>query len=192
MYDLMQKRFFWMIGILIFLKLGAGLSIFQSRVYKEKGYEVVVPKGWMHSKKLSAEFKTEGSVYETRLATFVLEKQKKLPEDELDAKLQIYSRKLESAMWIEDEMPEIIAYLKRAGMKVIDKGELKIGGGNDIAQWVFFQNRAARQLIIEFYVITDLNMFYKLQYTSKDRLFNKYRPDFERFKNSFTIRYSLW
>ena len=192
MYDLMQKRFFWMIGILIFLKLGSGLSIFQSPVYKERGYQVTIPEGWTHSKKLSEEFKTEGSVYETRVATFVLEKQKKLPEDELDAKLQIYSRKLESAMWMEDEMPEIISYLRKVGMRIIDKGELKIGGSDDIAQWVFFHNKATRQLVIEFYLITQGNMFYKLQYTSKDRLFNKYRPDFERFKDSFTIRYSLW
>jgi len=93
-------------------------------------------------------------------------------------------------MWLEDEMPEIINYLRQAGMYIIDKGEIKID--NEISKWVFFHDKRAQILTIEFYMILENNMFIKLQYSSKDTEFNKYRPEFEELKNNMKVKMTLF
>ncbi len=190
MYEVIKKRLIWFIVILIFAKYFSSLESFQSRKYKAKGYEVIVPAGWKHSKKYSKKIKSKNSYQETYIAVFVPVGQERRKEGELEAKISVISMKLESAMWLEDEWPGIIMAIRRAGMKVIDKGEIKID--TKISKWVFFHDKRAKILTIEFYIITENNMFFKLQYSTQDTKFKDYRQGFEKFKNNFKIIFSIF
>jgi len=190
MYEIIRKRLMWFIIILVFVKYASTLESFHSRKYKEKGYEVLVPAGWKHSKKHSAKIKSENSYQETIVAVFVPVGHEKRKAEELDAKISIFSTKLANAMWIEDEWSDIIMSIRRAGMHVIDKGEIKVD--TEVSHWVFFHDKQAEILTIEFYIITENNMFFKIQYSTQDMKFNDYRPGFEEFKGNFKVKASLW
>ena len=188
-YELLRKRFFIFIFLLIFIKYASGLSIFKSGKYQGEDFVVVVPVGWEQRKELGGKFKEQGSYEKTELVTFIHEGID-LEVQDPPAKISITSRKLPHAVWIDDEWGDIIRSIRMAGMRVMDQGEIKIGGV--ISKWVVFHNKKMKTLHLEFYMITEKNMFYKLEYVTEDDKFGKYRPDFEFLKNSWEFKFSLF
>jgi len=174
----------FVIGVFI-IKNFSGSSFFEAKSYKGKGYFVRIPKGWKKVKK------EKGVVYPQGV-NFVLfiPRGINLEIEQPDVSISIYSKKLTTPIWIEDEFPDIVRSLSEAGFEVKDKGEIKLDG--KISSWVVYLDRKTPALNLEFYIVSDNNMFYKMQYSAKPENFQQNRHYFEELKNSFKFRFALY
>jgi len=184
MYEKLRNFLFLVILIAIAAKYAIDSGIFVSDTHKGKGYSIKKPVGWEQDKQYKEYFKDT----EFELVSFITpEKIQRGLEltNEPQARITIFSKQLESAFWIEDEFPNILSGLVRSGMKLIDKGEIKIN--DQLTNWVFYENKRNKTLNIEFYAISDRSIFYQIQYTADVRAFEKYRKVFEETKDTFKI-----
>ncbi|MCH7516529.1 MAG: hypothetical protein IIB08_05325 [Bacteroidetes bacterium] len=174
----------FVIGVIL-IKTTSGSGIFVSKIHKGKGYSVQIPKGWKKVKE------NKGIIYpkDVELVTFV-PKSIDLKIQEPDVFISIFTKKLSTPIWIEDEFPDILQSLREAGFDVKDKGEIKLD--NVISKWVVYHEKKIPALVLEFYMVTDASIFYKMQYSAHPDKFNVARADFEELKNSFKFRFSLF
>jgi len=171
-------------GVFLVKTLG-GSGFFVSKVHKGKGYSVRIPEGWKKVKEKKSVVYPLG----VEVVTFV-PSATDLDFQEMDVFIFIYSKKLTTPTWIEDEFPGILESLSKAGFKVMDKGEIKLD--NVISKWVVYHDKKKPAVVLEFYQVTDNSMFYKIQYSTHPDKFNVFRPDFEELKDSFKFRFSLY
>ena len=107
-----------------------------------------------------------------------------------DATISVYSKRLTTPIWIEDEFPGIVLSLSEAGYEVKDKGEIKVD--EKISSWVVYYDRKADMLNLEFYIVSENSMFFKIQYSADPDNFKKNRRFFEELKDSFKFRFSVF
>ena len=110
--------------------------------------------------------------------------------EEPDSYISILTKKLTTPIWVEDEFPDILMSIQKAGYKIMDKGEIKID--DVISKWVVYHDKQTPTLVLEFYMVTDNSIFYKIQYSTHPDRFNKLRKSFEELRESFKFRFSLY
>jgi len=174
----------FVIGVFLLKELG-GSSIFESTDHKGKGYYVKIPQGW-------SKVKQEKSVVYPKGVEFVqfIPAGVDLEKARLEAVISIYSKKLVTPIWIEDEFPDIVQSLSEKGYEVKDKGEIKMD--EKISSWVVYYDRESDVLNLEFYIVSENNIFFKIQYSAASDKFQQYRRYFEELKDSFKFRFSVF
>ncbi|HQP10942.1 MAG TPA: hypothetical protein PKV41_06120 [Candidatus Omnitrophota bacterium] len=173
------------IVVIAVIKQASMGGFFEAEDHKGRGYYVRIPEGW---KKIKP---PKDVVYpdDIEVVTFI-PKATGLDPQEPEAYISIFTKKLASALWIEDEIPEIRRSISQAGNKILDQGQIKIDGV--ISEWTVYHDLKAPALVLEFYMVTDSNIFYKLQYVAPPEKFNGLRRSFESLKESFKFRFSLY
>lgn len=160
-------------------------GFFEPRDHKGKGYYVKIPEGWKKVRQQKGVVYPEG----VEVVMFV-PKETNVKSKEPDAYISIFSKKLSTPVWIQDEFPEILASIARGGNKIMDKGEIKLD--DVISEWLVYHDKKADALVLEFYMVTDNNMFYKMQYLAPPDQFNQMRRSFEELKDSLRFRFALY
>lgn len=173
----------FVIGVFIIKGL-SGAGFLEAKSHKGKGYFVLIPEGWMRVKK------EKGVIYPrgVEIVQFI-PKGIDLEIEEPGAFISIYSKKLDAPIWIEDEFPNIVMSLRKEGFDVKDKGDIKIN--EKIGAWVVYLDHKIPKLNLEFYMVSDNGMFYKIQYSADPDKFSKYRYAIEELKASFKFKFSL-
>ena len=172
--------------IAVFLiKNATSSGIFEAKDHKGKGFYVKIPEGWKKVKKQKGVVYPEG----VEVVLFV-PKGIDVAYEQPDVYISIFTKKLSTPIWIEDEFPEILGSIKKAGYKIRDKGEIKLDGR--LSAWVVYHDKKTPALVLEFYMVTDNSMFFKIQYSAHPDKFNKERASFEELKDSFKFRFSLY
>lgn len=171
-------------GVFIIKSL-SGSVFFESKNYKGKGYFVRIPEGWSKVKKKKGVVYPQG----VDLVQFV-PKGINLELERPEVSISIHSKKLATPIWIEDEFPDIVLSLREAGFEIKDDGEIKID--NRVSSWVVYYDRENSLLNLEFYIVSNNNIFFKIQYSADPEQFQKNRNSFEELKNSFRFRFSLY
>ena len=174
----------FIVGVII-LKGLTGSGFFESKTHKGRGFVASIPPGWKLVKK------EKGVVYPrgVEIALFVpkgMDTEEKSPS----IFISIYSKKLTTPIWVEDEFPEILQSISQSGFQIMDKGEIKVSGV--ISKWVVYHDKQTPALALEFYLVTDNSIFYKLQYSAHPDQFNQNRAAFEFLKESFQLKFSLF
>lgn len=180
------KRFLiiFAVGVLI-IKSMTGAGFFEAKSHKGKGYYVKIPVGWKIVKKQKGAVYPEG----VEIATFV-PKETDPAKEKIETYISIFTQKLTSPIWIEDEFPDILKSIRKSGHKIMDKGEVKLDGV--ISEWVVYHDKKIPALVLDFYMVTDNSVFFKIQYSVHPNKFNKLRGSFEELKESFKFRFSLF
>ena len=174
----------FVVGVFL-IKNATGSGIFEAKSHKGKGFFVKVPEGWKKTKK------QKGVVYpEGVTVVMFVPKGINIKHEIPDVYISIFTKKLTSPIWIADEFPEILHSIKKSGYKVMDKGEIKLD--DQISEWVVYHDKKTPALVLEFYMVTDNSVFYKIQYSAHPDKFNKQRKAFEELKASFKFRFSLY
>ncbi len=182
MSDSVKNIFIIFIGAVVFIYSCNHSKLFKSDKVKGYGYTFVIPAGWEKSAELSHEGKYSDP--ETMTRTIVL-----IPVDQKSRKggpnttISLSSKKLERSFWIEDEFPLIINALTNQGFRIIQKGEIKIN--EQLSKWVLYQDMGTAQLTLDFYMISENNIFYEIKMITDPENFDKYRPSFEELKSTF-------
>jgi len=104
-----------------------------------------------------------------------------------EASISLFAQKLEEVTWMEDLYPVILREYHRAGYKIIDKGEVMIDGKN-VFKWILCKNMSRDEVAMDFYHVSESSIFYKIQYASHVKTFNKYRKFFEEAKRTIQIK----
>jgi len=174
----------FVVGVFILKEL-TGSGIFEATNHKGKGFFVKIPKGW-------SKVKEEKDVVYPKGVEFVqfVPGGVDLEKARLEATISIYSKKLVTPIWIEDEFPDIVQSLSEAGYEVKDKGEIKVD--ERISSWVVYYDRESDVLNLEFYMVSENNIFFKLQYSASSEKFQQNRRYFEELKDSFKFRFSVF
>jgi len=154
------------------------IQIGKSNKYYGNGYSLRIPAGW---EKISDVEKDDSR--EVKFVTLARDLLKDRPE----ATISIYSNKMKQALWIEDEFPSIVKSISNAGLKILDKGDLKIH--KQLTPWVLYDNAKADLFSLELYMITDTKLFVRIRYSANPKDFNKYRLSFEELKESFKLKF---
>lgn len=159
-------------------------DMFKEGRYKGKGYTIMFPEGWSDAAK-----KKKKSVREILFPQKPEQIVYASPEKDLDdiplATISVLTRKLEQALWIEDSFHEVNKALKTVGMIIMDQGDIDISGKR--SKWILYRDAEWRRMNLEFYLITDNNVLYKIQYSTDPDAFNKYRPTFEKTRETFKL-----
>jgi hypothetical protein len=174
----------FVVGVFL-IKNATSSGIFEPKDHKGKGYYVKVPSGWKKVKQQKGVVYPEG----VEVVLFV-PRNIDVKYEEPDVYISIFSKKLTSPIWIEDEFPTILSSIKRQGYQIMDKGEIMLD--DKIAKWLVYHDKKTPALVLEFYMVTDNNIFYKMQYSAHPNKFSKNRPAFEELKDSFKYRFSLY
>lgn len=179
-------RFLVIFVVAVFLiKNATSSGFFEAKDHKAKGFYVKVPQGWKKVKKQKGVIYPEG----VEVVMFV-PKGIDVTREQPDVYISIFTKKLSTPIWIEDEFPNILRSIEKGGYKIMDKGEIKLDGR--ISAWVVYHDKKTPALVLEFYMVTDNSMFYEIQYSAHPDKFNKERRAFEELKRSFKFRFSLY
>ena len=169
----------------ILIKSFTGSGFFEAKDHKGKGYYVKIPVGWTKIKK-------EKGVVFPQGVEFVQFIPKGVDPEIVPpaATISIYSKKLTTPIWIEDEFSDMVQSLREAGYEVKDKGKIKMD--DQISGWVVYYDQKANVLNLEFYIVSENNLFFKIQYSAKPDKFQENRHSFEELRNSFKFRFSVF
>jgi len=160
----------------------------QSMFYRGKRFSMDFPAGWDRTDEDYDTIMYSSEVGSPEIVAFSTPVAK--PTDRPEATISATALKLESALWIEDQFIDIIKALHKSGFKIIDKGEVRIEG--QLAKWVFVEAPRRKMVVIEFYMIDDGNIFYKIQYSATPRGFSKFRKIFEQSKSTFRFKMAIF
>lgn len=176
------------VGVLLvkFFLMG---GLFKSKEYKGHGYSIIPPAGWQMLKESRGAESVFASTQKPKIVTFVTP-ERDILLDIPEAALSILNVKLDSAMWIEDEFPSIVAALVQAGYNVIDKGQIMID--DQVFHWVFYEDPTGPILNLEFYTVDDVSNLYRVQLTATPEGFGKHRQAFEAAKKTIKFSGKLW
>lgn len=173
------------IVVVVITKNAIVAGLFTSKSHKGKGYFVRIPEGWRKVKK------QKGFEYSQGVEGVMFVPKEMDPNiEEPDVYISIFTKKLTTPIWIEDEFPEILQSIKSSGFQLKDKGEVKLN--DKVANWVVYYDKKIPALFLEFYMVTDNSIFYKMTYSALPEKFNVYRESFEYLKDSFKFRFSLY
>lgn len=181
---IMKFLIFFAVMVVIIKSLG-NAGYFKPKDHKGRGYYVKIPAGWIKAKRQ----KNVQYPKDVEVAMFVPQGTD-MSKGQPDIFVSIYTKKLSTPIWIEDEFPDILSAIQKEGMEIKDKGQIKID--DKITHWVVYLDKAAPALVLEFYMVTDNNTFHKIQYSAPPDKFDKYRKSFEELKDSFKLTFSLY
>ncbi len=174
----------FIIAILV-IKNATSSGIFKAKDHRGKGYYVKIPRGWKKVKK------QKGVVYPDGVAVVMFVPNRiNVAREVPDMYISIFTKRLTTPIWVEDEFPDILKSIHDSGYRIMDKGEIKLDG--TISKWVVYHDKKMLALILEFYMVTDNNVFFKIQYSAHPDKFNKERIAFEELKDSFKFRFSMF
>lgn len=171
--------------VILVIKNATCTGLFEATSHKGKGYRVAIPEGWKRVKKQKDVVYPEG----VNVVMFI-PKSVDLEDGPPDVYISIFTKKLTTPIWIEDEFPGILKSIFDAGNKIMDKGQIKID--QVISEWVVYHDKKEPALVLEFYMVTENSTFYKIQYSAHPDKFNVERRNFEVLKDSFVFKYSLY
>jgi hypothetical protein len=174
----------FVIGVFV-IKTAGNAGFFEAKSYKARGYSVNVPQGWKLVKRQKGVVYPQGSD-----AVMFVPKEVNMEEEPPYAHITIYTKKLSTPIWMEDEFPEILSSIQQEGYKVMDKGQIKLDELD--SHWLVYHDVKVPALVLEFYAVTDNNTFYKIQYSSHPDKFNTLRKSFEELRESFKVRFSFY
>ena len=171
------------IGFLVLFGIKAMFSgdMFHSDQNTGNGYSIKFPKGWAKNEQLSSPNKYRPAD-EPQIITYSTPELNPKTNTPV-ADITILTVKPKQAMWIEDDIEDILNQILRQRNKILDKGEIKID--KRICKWVLYQSpKPYNMLNFDFYTVDDSNVLFKLQYSADPKNFQTYRADFEAAKES--------
>lgn len=168
--SLLTLAFFFI--VLIYVGHFILTRLFDKSIYKGFGYSIVVPPGWEQKK------------VDNETVMFICPEKDPLDESSL-ALISFFSKRIEGALWMDDYIRDVKESLRDQGLKIIEKGQIKMSG--QIAQWILYRNSNPDLLVLTFYIIDDFNRLFRIQYVTKPEYFAYYRQLFERVRESFRI-----
>ena len=159
-------------------------KFFKTDQYDGPGYSLKIPIGWEKQK-------INSNVYgkDVEAVTFTVPEINTITEQPV-ARITILAKRLTAAFWVEDEFPSILQSISENGYQIMDRGEIKIS--DQISKWVVFYDKRTDLMELEFYMVTESNIFYRIQYVTDFDKFQKYRPGFEYLKDSFKVKIGLF
>ncbi len=104
------------------------------------------------------------------------------------ATIGVYRIKPDRQLWLADDFPDLVNMFAESGFEILDKGEILID--DQISKWVVYRDNERSRIKLEFFVVNDNNVLYRIQYSTSDDKFAQYRPDFEATKS--TIKLGKW
>lgn len=194
MYDKLKTYIILFVAVAIIIKSAMLAGFFKPTSYKGGGIYIKIPKGWELIQEETGEFPSQDST--EPVFRMVMEPPERVgPLTEPAARIEITTKKLSQATWIEDEWDGMLDNVKRSFGRYIDQGEFFID--NQLVKWVFYLDKRASRLRMELYAITDGSLFVKLEYSGHysqlygDK-FKEYRDDFEWAKGTFKFVFGLF
>lgn len=185
--------------IFIILFLCYGMKLFFTRgshIHRGDGYSIEFPVGWSDYEKVNPDRRRKKKKFsiedrdKPKTVTYVTE-EVDTESGAYAASISISSLKLETAAWLEDEWGKIVHSVASQGNRIIDKGQVLID--EEESKWVFYESPPQlNSVTFEFYIITEGNMFYRITYTALRKTFDKYRPVFEKSKDTMKIKKGLF
>lgn len=141
-------------------------------IYRGSWYSVKVPKGW------NSKFEKNTIYFST-------------PDDNVltgmpNAIFSIYAFKSTGALFLDTLFEEVMQSLMKTDGQILKKGEIMIDG--QVAKWVLFQNETPPTTILTFFMVDDFNRLTKIQFITHPRDFAKYRPEFEKWRETFKFK----
>lgn len=185
--------------IFMILFVSYGIKLWFTRgdhIYRGDGYSIEFPEGWTDYEKLNPDRRRKKKKFSVedrdkpKTVTYVTEE---IDEESgaYAASMSISSLKLDTAAWLDDEWGKIVMSVVKQGNRIIDKGQVLID--EEKSKWLFYESPPQLNAVtFEFYIITEGNMFYKISYTALRNRFDKYRPEFERSKDTIKIKKGLF
>lgn len=175
---------------ILFLKFVVFGIWLKTDLHKGTGYSILPPVGWGKIKDDPRVQPVFAATEKPNTVTFTAPENIYGTEIPV-ATISVLVVKLANPTWMEDEFPELLGALGKAGYKVLDHGQIKID--IIIFHWVFYQDPNSPAVSLEFYANDEVNKLYKLQYTAADMdTFRNYRPIFESTKDTIKFSTSLW
>ncbi len=156
-------------------------------LYRAMSFSFVYPEGW---KKVHREMSPPFGMKAKSKPYFIAFDCPEADPDsgEAVASLSFYVVKLTQQIWLEDEFPSIAETFTMSGYEVLDRGEIMID--EQISKWLVYRDTEHNRINLEFYVINDNNILFRIQYSAKQDKFALYRPAFETARN--TMKLSKW
>ncbi len=182
----------FLLGIIL-VELLSGCYLFPSDKYKYKGkgFSVKFPIGWKKIKQPADPGVIFTSTFKPHSVTFITPQEISYFNryaDQIDqipeASISVYANKLSASIWLEDEFNNILEALSKHA-HILDHGQVTID--NQIADWLIYRYDEIPTITLEFYIVTDFNIFYKIIYSTHVDKFKTYRDQFEVMKASFKI-----
>ena len=165
-------------------------------IYRGDGYSIEFPVGWTDYEKLNPDRRRKKKKFSVedrdkpKTVTYVTEEVDQ-ESGAYAASVSVSSLKLETAAWLEDEWGKIVMSVMEQGNRIIDKGQVLID--EEESKWIFYESPPQLNAVtFEFYIITEGNMFYRISFTALRNSFDKYRPEFERAKDTMKIKKGLF
>jgi len=142
-------------------------------VYRGKGFSIKGPAGWQKiiDKK-------------NHTVTYICH-EKDFETERPEALMVFYSEKTSSSIFLEDYIIRVVDSLYQTGLKILDRGEIKIDGV--IFKWVLYSNKEPELTVLSFYGVDDYNILYQIQYATVPNKFGKHRKVFEEVKGTFNF-----
>ena len=162
----------------------------RTNYYKGEKYSIVFPSGWHKIQR-----NIEPTLSTIELKSPALEVVVVSPDTDLEnlqllkASIGVQVLKPSRAIWIEDELPYIKEFLEQSGYTIIEKGQIKID--EQIANWLLYYDADQTVLTMDFYIATEFNIIYRIQYKTNFDHFNDYRPQFEAAKDTFKFNWGF-
>jgi len=171
MWKQYKKVLFYFAVFVLVLKFAIVRFMDQS-VHRTKWYQVDVPTGW--TKKVDEE------------ETVFISPDENILTGMPDAIFSVYGEKSTGSLFVGDIIVEVIQqYLKMDG-RIINRGEIKIDGL--VAKWILFRNAEPDLMVMTFFIVDDFNRLIRIQFTTGANDFQKFRPLFEKFKESIKFK----
>jgi len=157
--------------LVLVLKFAIAYFMDQS-VHKTKWYQVDVPEGW--SKKVDGE------------ETAFIAPDENILTGMPDAVFSVYGEKSTGSLFLGEVIMEVIQQYQKMDGKIINRGEIKID--DLVAKWILFRNEDPDLMVMTFFIVDDFNRLIRIQFTTGANDFNKFRPIFEKFKESLKFK----
>ncbi len=156
---------------MVILKFIIGHFMDQS-VHRTKWYKVDVPPGW--TKKVDGE------------ETVFIAPDENIMTGLPDAVFSIYGEKSEGSLFLPDILGEVMQEYMRMDGQILNRGEIKIDGL--VSKWILYRNNDPDLMVMTFFIVDDFNRLIRIQFTTASSDFSKYRPVFEKFKDSIEFK----
>lgn len=180
-----ERHIITFIAIAALLSVGLKSGFFKSKRYSGQGYTIVPPEGWTIKKKRELISKAEDNDPSVDFVIFESPAQNPSAKT-VEATITIYTKKLPSITWLEDEFPMILEKLTHSGFHIVENGEIKID--KHLSKWVLLDDKTKNYVILRFYVIDTANIFYQIEYATTSKKFHVYRSEFETAKSTINIK----
>jgi len=173
-----------MIVLLIFSGLIFQGCEFKPKRYRGHGYTIIQPKGWKMKKEKFSTFNL--LVSEEIPSAIVFYSPEKDPiYGESVAKIELISQNFTKGVFIEDITPQLYGELRRQKKTILKKGEIKVD--NEKSSWVLYRDNEKDLVTIEFYLISNAKIFYKLRIVSHPSVVTHSNHPMNKIPNS-TLR----